>query len=176
MRFTSTSPNGSGAAVVRPMDVAALLWTLLFFGWLAFDWLGPRWAPVVDVVFFTPLGVAVGIAQLAVARRVAGRERAAWYLLAASSFLRFVSGTVWGIWSANALDDVRPVWLVALTSAYLPFLIAGLLAFAGVRWRRADRVRRRCTIGSIRWAIRSPWSSRPHSTCAAARGFAPPAR
>ncbi|MBC7894886.1 MAG: hypothetical protein H7066_05715, partial [Cytophagaceae bacterium] len=143
MQSTSTSPEGKGAAVVRPMDVAALLWTLLFFGWLAFDWLGPEWAAVVDVVFFTPLGVAVGVAQLHVARRVAGRERAAWYLLAGSSFSRFVSGTVWGFWTANSLDDNRPVWLVALTSAYLPFLIAGLLTFAGVRWRRADRLRSR---------------------------------
>lgn len=146
MQFTTTIPSHSqrgGAAVVRPMDVVALLWTLLFFGWLAFDWLGPRWAPVFDLVFFTPLGVAVGIAQLSVARQVAGREQVAWYLLAASSFSRFVSGTVWGIWSANSLDDSRPVWLVALTSAYLPFLIAALLTFAGVRWRRADRLRSR---------------------------------
>ncbi|MGQ0648576.1 MAG: histidine kinase dimerization/phospho-acceptor domain-containing protein [Gemmatimonadaceae bacterium] len=124
------------------MDLIALLWSSLFAGWLAFDWFGPSWASVLDFVFFTPLGVGVGLTQIWVARTVTERrERLAWFLLAASSFSRFVSGSVWGLWTAQSLDDSRPVWLVVLTTAYLVFLLPALLAFAGVKWRRADRLR-----------------------------------
>ncbi len=123
-------------------DCAALVWTLLFIGWITFDWFGPTWATAIDLIFFAPLGLAVGTLQLQVAARLENqRERIAWRLLAVAAFSRFISGTVWGIWIALYGGSESPPWMLVLSSAYLGFGIAGLLTFPGVAWRPVDRLR-----------------------------------
>ena len=127
-----------------PGDRVALAWTAAFFGWLAFDWFGPAWAPLLDFVLFAPLGLAVGVLQLRVAARIGStRERVAWSLLAAAAFSRFLSGSIWGLWVAVRGMTGSPPWLVSLASGYLVFGVAALLTFPSASWHPVDRLRHR---------------------------------
>ena len=123
-------------------DGFVLGWSLLFAAWVVFGLGGRRLAPLMDFVLFGVIGVMAGSLQWRVASRIEQpREQLAWRLLAAASFSRFVSGSVWGL--VAELGGVRqdPPWLIALASAYLVFGIASMLAFPSARWQQADRVR-----------------------------------
>ena len=124
----------------RPVDVAALAFTASFLGWVAFGWGGAALAPAIDFTFFLPLGVAVGLLQLRVARELDDRrERLAWRLLAGASFARFVSGNLWGVLLLT--NRGFPSWLAVLASVYLVVGTAALLAFPSAPLRRVDWVR-----------------------------------
>lgn len=124
----------------RRVDTAVLAFTGCFLGWIAFDWRGGALAPMIDLAFFLPLGFAVGLMQLRVAKALDdGRDRLAWRLLAAASFARFVSGNIWSVLLLTSRSF--PVWLAGLASVYLVFGTAALLAFPSAQLRRVDRVR-----------------------------------
>ncbi len=135
---------------VHRSDAGLLAWTLQFFSWLIFDVGGDRWASTFDFVLFGVMGPAVGFLQWRVSGKVnSQRERLAWRFLAAASFSRFLSGSVWGILVALTGSTDDPAWMTWLASGYLVFGILGLLTFPATPRRQADLVRFRIDAGIV---------------------------
>ncbi len=124
------------------MDATALAFTGLFVGWLFFGWGGEGLAPAIDFAFFMPLGLAVGLLQLRVAREIGDpRDRMAWHLLAGASFARFVSGNVWSAMLLFRPGADHPWWVVVLAGVFIVLGNLALLTFRSAALRRVDRVR-----------------------------------
>jgi len=129
------------AGAWRASDGVVLACTLVFASWLLLGW-GAPFAALTDLVLFGVIGSLTVAAQLRVARMAAHpRERLAWWLLSASAFSRFVSGSVWGLIVELGHYVPNTPGLIALASGYLPFGIAGLVAFPSARWLASDRSR-----------------------------------
>ncbi len=144
LRPLNDPPRRTWRAVGTPRvtDVVVLAWSVLFIGWLLFDWGGRPWAPPLDLILFAGIAVATTVQQMRVARLVGwSRDQLAWGLLAAASVSRLVSGSVWGLFVEFSGSRAEPTWLVVLSLGYLALGIAALLVFPGAPRHATDRVR-----------------------------------
>lgn len=137
----SSSPVASGR-VVGALDLVAIGTVLIFAIWVIAGAGTSTVDTLLDYGLFFGIGLMVAVYQ-ARAGRVAStdRERLAWQLLSAASFVRVTSGAVWALWLTRNGGAARPAWLLAITASALVLSVAGLLAFSTPRKQAFDRVR-----------------------------------
>ena len=147
--MTTPAEVRTGRLLAR-MDGAVAAWTVAYLAWVA-SGVGHRGdlAPVFDLLFFTPLGLAVaGLMALAGARATHRRDRLAWYLMATAALVRLLSGLLWRGLTAAGFGASTPL-VDVITVARCLVEIAALLAFVSARVEGRDRLRRWLDVGTV---------------------------
>jgi two-component system, cell cycle sensor histidine kinase and response regulator CckA len=128
---------------LRPVDIAAGVYSAVYFAWLALHTTGAPTAEWIGSAAFYPLGPAVAWAYWRTSR-VPGLDRrtsAAWLVLVASALLLAVSGTAWDLFLNTLAWGAYPPWVDHLETVSLLLVVPAVLVFPGRSVKGRGRTR-----------------------------------
>lgn len=149
MTASSDTRADSGAATAG--DVFAVVYTAVYFAWLALRTPGTPASELIGGLAFLPLGpmTAWQCWRTASVPGLDRRSRAAWLLFSVSALILFLSGTVWTTYLHFSGPAITPAWIDVLEPIRCGIVVAACLSFPRRRLEGASRTRQQLDVGIV---------------------------